>query len=204
MRLILIHGLGQTASSWDKTVPLLSCGSDTALVQLSDFVSEECTYDKMYRGFSDYCGSFSEPLYLCGLSLGAVLALNYAAEHPQNVRALALIAPQYKMPRTLLKFQSAIFRIMPRSAFSGGLTKNDFIRLTSSMAKLDFTDALKTVTCPVVIACGEKDKTNLSAARELTGILPDAEFITISNSGHEANIDNPKETARIINELVKH
>ena len=35
-------------------------------------------------------------LNLCGLSLGAVLALNYAIDFPKKVNSLILIAPQYE------------------------------------------------------------------------------------------------------------
>ena len=35
---------------------------------------------------------------LCGLSLGGVLALNYAIEHPEKIKGMVLIATQYKMP----------------------------------------------------------------------------------------------------------
>ena len=48
----------------------------------------------MYAAFCDYCGGFSQSLNLCGLSLGAVLALNYAIDFPQRVNSLILFAPQ--------------------------------------------------------------------------------------------------------------
>lgn len=47
----------------------------------------------------------------------AVLALNYAIDHPDKVKALVLIAAQYKMPRKLLKVQNMLFHLMPNSAF---------------------------------------------------------------------------------------
>ena len=57
----------------------------------------------MYAAFCDYCGDFSQSLNLCGLSLGAVLALNYAIDFPQRVNSLILIAPQYDMPKFLIE-----------------------------------------------------------------------------------------------------
>ena len=101
---------------------------------------------------------FSEPLNLCGLSLGAVLALNYAIDFPQRVKSLILIAPQYDMPKFLLKVQNVLFKFMPESQFKDiGLTKKDFITLTNSMADMDFTSGLENVSCPVLVLCGEKD-----------------------------------------------
>lgn len=201
MKTLLIHGLGQTAAAWDKAAGFLPQGSFDA-PELSALIGSG-TYQELYRGFTERCLSEQEPLCLCGLSLGAVLALNFAAEHPDRVSALMLIAPQYKMPRALLKFQSAVFRLMPQSAFSGsGFSKEIFLKLTGSMAELDFTPVLKSVTCPTVIACGERDKTNRKAAVELVELLPDAEYAVIPGAGHEANTDAPETTAELIKTAI--
>ena len=122
MEMILIHGLGQTADSWTETINMLSAETDVLCPRLSDFYGKG-GYDEMYRGFSEYLDNISQPLYLCGLSLGAVLALNYALDHPKRVRGLALAAPQFRMPKTLLRFPNAVFRLLPQKAFIGsGLT----------------------------------------------------------------------------------
>lgn len=198
MHIILLHGLGQNAAAWDGVTPQLPPEYTISAPELTEFAAGECTYDFLYRSFCDYCSSFSEPL-LCGLSLGAVLALNFAADHPERVCGLVLIAPQFKMPRATLKLQSAIFHIMPQSAFKGmGFTKSGVIELTGSMASLDFTDSLSRITCPVTIACGEKDKTNMKAAMELFRLLPGSELAVITDCGHEANLGNPAETAILI------
>ena len=194
MKYILLHGMGQNASSWDKTISYLPDTAETACPELSNFFSEDnCNYNKMYSSFCRYCNSFSEPLNLCGLSLGAVLALNYAIDFPQKVSSLILIAPQYNMPKFLLKVQNVLFKFMPESQFKGiGLKKKDFITLTNSMMDIDFTNSLNNVNCPVFVICGEKDNVNKKAAIKLARELPNAKFITINNSGHEVNLDNPQ------------
>lgn len=156
----------------------------------------------MYRSFCEYCDKFSEPLNLCGLSLGAVLALNYAIDFPKKVKSLILIAPQYNMPKFLLKVQNVLFKFMPESQFEDiGLTKKDFITLTNSMADMDFTNGLENVSCPVLVLCGEKDNVNKKAAIKIAEKLSQSKFSTIENSGHEVNIDNPKGLAKAIEEL---
>ena len=204
MKYILLHGMGQNASSWDKTISFLSDNTETVCPELSDFFTEgNCFYNKMYAAFCDYCNNFSEPLNLCGLSLGAVLALNYAIEFPQKVNSLILIAPQYDMPKFLLKVQNVMFKFMPESQFKDiGLTKKDFITLTNSMADMDFTSGLGKVTCPVLVLCGEKDNVNKKASVKLAEKLPDAKFSTIENSGHEVNIDNPHGLAKTMREFI--
>ena len=194
MKYILLHGMGQNASSWDKTISYLPDTAETVCLELSNFFSEgNCNYSEMYSSFCRYCNRFPEPLDLCGLSLGAVLALNYAIDFPQKVSSLILIAPQYNMPKFLLKVQNVLFKFMPESQFKDiGLKKKDFITLTNSMMDIDFTNSLNNVNCPVAVICGEKDNVNKKAAIKLARELPNAKFITINNSGHEVNLDNPQ------------
>lgn len=200
MQLIMLHGMGQSASSWDKTAALLPPDITAVCPELSELFScGECNYSTMYSAFCKYLDSFDKPLHLCGLSLGAVLALNYATEHPQNVGSLVLFAPQFDMPKALLKFQNAVFRFMPNKMFADiGFTKKDFISLTNSMADIDLSDRLSAINCPVMIACGEKDKTNIKAARQLTERLSNAELTLINGAGHEVNIDAPEELAKLL------
>ena len=203
MKYILLHGMGQNASSWDKTISFLPNNTETVCPELSDFFTEgNCYYSKMYSSFCEYCNNFPEPLNLYGLSLGAVLALNYAIDFPQRVKSLILIAPQYDMPKFLLKVQNVLFKFMPESQFKDiGLTKKDFITLTNSMADMDFTSGLENVSCPVLVLCGEKDNVNKKAAIKIAEKLSRAKFSTIENSGHEVNINNPKGLAKAMEEL---
>lgn len=200
MKYILLHGMGQNASSWDKTISFLPDNIEIVCPELSDFFVEgNCCYGQLYSSFCEYCNDFSEPLNLCGLSLGAVLALNYAIDFPQRVQSLILIAPQYDMPKFLLKVQNVLFKFMPESQFKDiGLTKKDFITLTNSMADMDFTSGLENVYCPVLVLCGEKDNVNKKAAVKITERLSKAKFCTIENAGHEVNFDNPQELVKIM------
>lgn len=206
MKYILLHGMGQNASSWDKTISYLPDTAETICPELSNFFSEgNCNYSEMYSSFCRYCNRFSEPLNFCGLSLGAVLALNYAIDFPQKVSSLILIAPQYNMPKFLLKVQNVLFKFMPESQFKDiGLKKKDFITLTNSMVDMDFTSSLNKINSPVIVICGEKDNVNKKAAIKLAKELPNAKFSTIDNSGHEVNVDNPQGLANAMEMLLQN
>lgn len=200
MRTVLIHGLGQGASAWNKTAAALA-DTDVLVPELSEFIGGG-SWRELYGSFAAWLDFQEAPLCLCGLSLGSVLALNYAVEHPERVRSMLLVAPQFRMPKAMLRFQSLLFRITPESAFiSDGFTKKQFISLTLDMAELDFTPFLGNVTCPVITACGDKDRANSRAARQLSGLLPDSEFQIIAGSGHEANIDAPDHIAELISDI---
>ena len=150
---ILVHGLGQKSSSWYKTISYMTEQDNAICPELSLFIKDKnVSYSELYKGFSSYCDSFLEPFNLCGLSLGAVLALNYTIDNPQKVKSLVLIAAQYEMPKLLLKLQNIIFRFMPEKSFvSTGLRKIDFIELISSMMNLTLSEGLKNISCPVQV-----------------------------------------------------
>lgn len=203
MQHIFIHGLGQNASSWDKTISSMTQPIDVVCPDLSALLDgKKTTYENLYRTFSDYCDSFSQPFNLCGLSLGGILALNYAIDYPDRVQSLVLIGTQYKMPIALLKFQDVIFRFMPQSVFKGvGFQKKDFIELTGSMIALDFSDKLKNITSPTLVLYGEKDSANKKAAQSLAEKIPGAQLQAVEDAGHETNMDSPKKLAMLLNKF---
>lgn len=200
---ILVHGLGQNASSWNKTISYMAKHDHVICPELSLFLKEkEVTYSNLYNAFSEYCDNLSEPLHLCGLSLGAVLALNYTIDNPTKVKSLILIAAQYEMPKLLLKLQNIVFRFIPEASFENmGMRKKDFIDLTSSMMDLNLNEGLKNISCPVLLLCGEKDSVNKKATEKLSENIIKAETQFIKKANHEVNVDAPKELAKIMNEF---
>lgn len=74
-------------------------GQQRQLESGRDVEGKAATYGELYTAFSEECDKENDEIVLCGLSLGAVLALNYAIDHPDKVKALVLIAAQYKMPK---------------------------------------------------------------------------------------------------------
>lgn len=197
---IFIHGLGQTPASWDKTVASLSEHITADYVNLSSIRKNgEVTYKNMYCAFEKYCEEIAELLNLCGISLGAILALNYAIDHAEKVRSLVLIAPQYKMPRLLLKLQNVIFFFMPKAYFRKlNFTKKEFICLVNSMFGLEFHNDLSNISCTTLVICGERDKANRKSAIGLANSISISDLHLIENAGHEVNIEAPKELAAIL------
>ena len=141
---------------------------------------------------------------LCGLSLGGILALNYAIDHPEKVKSLVLIGTQYVMPKKLLAVQNAIFRLMPSKSFeSMGFSKKNFIQLSKTMAELDFSMELESITCPTLVICGEKDTANKKASEELAERIPHTSLSVISGSGHEVNQQAPTRLAEALDGFWK-
>ena len=205
MKYIYLHGLGQNADSWDKVTSATEVVDNSVCLDLAEMMNGKAAiYSTLYAAFSEMCNAETEDIVLCGLSLGSVLALHYAIDHPQKVKALVLIAAQYKMPARLLKLQNALFRFMPQSMFQQtGFGKHGFISLCSTMAELDFSDVLNRVSCPVLVVCGEKDKVNKQASIELANTLKHSEFKEIPETGHEVNLESPDKLASLLREFYK-
>ena len=202
MKQIYVHGLGQNPDSWSKVIEQLEAAEHSMCPDLSELVQgQDTTYQNLYAAFSAMCDEIEEDICLCGLSLGGVLALNYAIEHPEKIKGLVLIATQYKMPKKLLRVQNAIFRFMPKSMFQQtGFGKSDFLKLCNTMMELDFSDSIYNVSCPTLVIYGEKDRANKNASIELANMLIDAELQVFNGVGHEINIEAPdklEETLRV-------
>ena len=212
MSYIFIHGTGQNESSWDKTVSLLQQPEQKS-EQKSEQKAEEfdCpdlwsilngrepTYTNLYRSFADFYRSLPHKINICGLSLGGIIALNYAIDYPEQVESMVLIAGQYKVPKTIMRLQNLIFRLMPQKAFEPmGMLKKDIIQLLSSMENLDFRAKLRDIPCKTLVVCGEKDKANKKAAADLARLIPDTEFKIIEGAGHVVNEEAPENLAEVL------
>ena len=202
---LFIHGLGQTAAAWDGVLRHMAALPDVRGVNLPPLLQgRKADYETLSGEFDALCGGIQGPLALCGLSLGAVLALDYTLRHPERVDSLALIAPQYRMPRLTLKLQSAAFRRMPERAFaSTGFRKAEFLSLTASMAALDFSRQVPGIACRTLLLVGEKDRANRKATRELAELIPGAEFQSVPGAGHEANLDAPEALAAVLSAFYR-
>lgn len=129
---MFVHGLGQTATSWQRTIDHLEIASKKIASPdlFSLLESGKIDYHNLYQCFFDYCESQDRPIDFCGLSLGGILSLNYALDRPEKVNSLILINTQYKMPQFLLSVQNLIFQVLPNAMFQKmGLAKKDTIQL---------------------------------------------------------------------------
>ena len=115
---IFVHGSGHKATSWEKTISYMTNNEDIVCPNLSSILEgKEASYENLYSSFVKYCNEFDGQIHLCGLSLGGILALNFALDFPQKVKTLVLIGTPYKVPKVAFSFQNIIFRFLPKSIF---------------------------------------------------------------------------------------
>ena len=109
MKTVFLHGLGQTAQDWKEVVQQLSI-SDVDCPKLFSSTEDEISYSQILGDLEQRYSEVKEPLRICGLSLGALLAIDFAIRHEEKVDSLVLIGAQYKVPSLLIDFQNLIFR----------------------------------------------------------------------------------------------
>ena len=201
MKNILIHGLGQNSQDWNNVKTELEIkGIFSITPDLFKLTKgRELGYATVYQAFERLCSSLQDPLNLCGLSLGGLLALNYAVQHPAQINSLVLIGTPYEIPKRLLKLQNFVFQFMPKSVFQGmGISKKDLIHLSKSMADLDFMKSAEQLLCPAHSLCGESDKTNMESAERFHKAMKNSRLIIVEGSGHEVNKENPHSLVHLL------
>ena len=199
---IFVHGSGHKATSWEKTISYMTNNEDIVCPNLSSILEgKEASYENLYSSFVKYCNEFDGQIHLCGLSLGGILALNFALDFPQKVKTLVLIGTPYKVPKVAFSFQNIIFRFLPKSIFETmAFDKKNTFALGDTMKNLDFSDRVKNIKFPTLILCGKKDSANMKSADYLSQSIRSAELKIIENTGHVVNEENPKALADILNE----
>ena len=205
MKTILIHGSGHKSTSWDKTILYMKDDKDILCPNLASILNgKEANYMNLYSSFVEYCNNIDGQINLCGLSLGGILALNYAIDFPDKVKKLVLIGTPYKVPRVMFSIQNVIFKFIPKSIFENmAFNKKDTFVLGKSMKKLDFTNKVQNIKCSTLIICGKKDSANIKSAYYLSENIRNAQLQIIENTGHVVNEENPKILAKILEEYYR-
>lgn len=202
MKKILIHGSGHKAASWNETISHMEISDDILCPNLVSILEgKEASYVNLYSSFIEYCGKIDGPVHLCGISLGGILALNYALDFPEKTKTLILIGTPYKVPKAAFAFQNMIFRFLPKSVFENmAFDKKDTFALGNSMKSLDFSSRVQNIKCPTLIICGKKDNANMKSAYYLAQNIKNAELKIIENVGHVVNEEAPEVLAKILDE----
>lgn len=204
MKIVFLPGLGQDATAWDKVIQNLNVNLEPESINLFSTIddSTKLTFELLNREIIQKLQVIDEPYILCGLSLGAILALSSALNGNHLVRGLILSGAQFENPNKLLiDLQNIMFRFMPCKNFIElGITKKQMITFCQSMKSLDLRPKLNELNIPTTIICGTKDKSNLPASKALHYEISGSELKVIVG-GHMLNEETPIEFAAIINEF---
>ncbi|HET8641168.1 MAG TPA: alpha/beta hydrolase [Pseudonocardiaceae bacterium] len=97
---LFVHGLGGSSTNWTDLAALLSVRMNGLLVDLPGFghTQPPRTYDFTLRSHAEAVIGYLEaigrgPVHLFGNSMGGAISMMIAAERPELVRSLTLVAP---------------------------------------------------------------------------------------------------------------
>jgi len=203
--IIILHGLGQSASDWDMVINQLN--RPATVLPLFNGIREQSdmSLDALNDHISNELDKITEPFYLVGLSLGGLLTLSYTVNsNNPYLKGIIISGAIYKpIPKWLSFIQTSLFHVLPKSQFENlGMTRYQMIQLVSSI-NVNLTDDLKGIDIPTLILCGEKDTANIKSSKEIHSLISHSEFNTIPNGKHELNKDSIHELAEYINQFIK-
>ena len=192
MKLIFLHGLGQSADSWKEVQELLV---DYPSEALELFPSGVATYQEAKERIYQYLSKETEPFVLIGLSLGAALALELSSYDLPNLQALVLSGCPLKVAGNILFYiQLLIFKLLPKRVLEKqGADKALMVGISEELKTLDLREIAKTCPYPTLLICGSKDKPNLSSMISLHKLISESQFQIIPDGPHVLNKEKPKE-----------
>ena len=202
MKLIFLHGLGQSADSWKEVQELLV---DYPSEALELFPSGVATYQEAKERIYQHLSEETEPFILVGLSLGAALALELSSYDLPNLQALVLSGCPLKVAGNILFYiQLLIFKLLPKRVFEKqGADKALMVGISEELKTLDLREIAKTCPYPTLLICGSKDKPNLSSMISLHKLISESQFQIIPDGPHILNRAKPKEFAEITRSFLE-
>lgn len=229
---LLLHAVGGSSALWHQVVPLIR---DSRMVVVPDLLGHgdssnpirQLTISDHAELLGDLLASLSIARYaVAGCSMGALIALELAAQYPSRVSALVCNGcPGWHLEsQRMARFKMMAARAGPDGKPNpdlklGGTTKpsspevaarrrQDLIRCGEwffsswwAIAAFDPISRLRRITCPVRIIMGENDY-HLPTAYSLVDGLSDAQLHVLAGVGHLSPFDDPAAIAAAINDLA--
>ena len=202
MKLIFLHGLGQSAESWKEVQDLLA---DYPSEALDLFPTGITRYQEAKESIYQHLSEETEPFVLIGLSLGAALSLELSSYDLPNLQALVLSGCPLKLAGNIpFYIQLLIFKLLPKRVFEKqGADKALMIGVSEELKTLDLREIAKNCPYPTLLICGSQDKPNLNSMKALHRLLTNSQFQIIPDGPHVLNRAKPKEFAEQIKPFLE-
>lgn len=195
---VFLHGLGAGPASWKAQLEGLPSGYTGIAPRVLGLAGGDPTPFTLAGSAEASVAELERRgitrAHWCGLSLGAMVALEVAIDHPDRVTSLVLSGGQVRPSRALMSVQSLVMRALPpRLVAPDGTSKHRVLDVLREVRHMDLTDRLATVEAPTLVLCGSRDRANLPAARTLAAGISNAELRIMPGGGHELNTETPRE-----------
>lgn len=236
--LILVNSLGTSLDIWDEVVSPLGLryrvlcydkrghglsDAPPGPYGLDDHVADLLGLAKQcdFRQFS-----------ICGISIGGMIAIRVAAQHPGKVRRLVLCDTAARIgtaemwndriaqvreggmtavaDTVLGRWVSSGYRELRAADFAGWRNMlarcpaEGYVASCASVRDADLTPDVQCIIAPTRVIAGENDlATPPEAVRQLAGAIAGAEFRLIRGAGHVPSIEQPERLCELIGEHLR-
>lgn len=197
-QVVFLHGIGVGPDSWNDQIAALPHDFNGFSPRIAGLANDDEAAFTLVGAAAEVVLGLDQRgvdrAHICGLSLGAMVAVQVAIGYPERVASLVLSGGQVHPPRALMAVQSAVMRILPaRFVAPDGTSKQRVLATLAEVARIDFRPDLARIAAPTLVLCGSKDAANLPAARALAAGIPHARLSVIDGGGHELNTHKPHE-----------
>lgn len=204
-RLVLLHALRYSHDMWEPQLPRLAGLFRVLAPDLPGYGQSPGPFS-MESAVAELDALAGDgEVHLCGVSLGAQVALRFAAERPEAVASLFLSGCGLRAPRTL-RVRRLAMRPVPERFFtreSAGAGKSAAIESNRARDGLDLSDCLPRVRARTLVTCGARDtRRHRADAQALSEGIHGAELRIIPGAGHLWNRERPELFARTLMEWV--
>ena len=203
MKILCLHGIGQTGQAWKQVMDLLP-EHDLVALELFENGRLPEDYQHLVAKVRSLLEAEQEDFVLLGLSLGASLIYSLLDQPPAPLKGIVACAGQYKLKGNLpYQLQGFIFKVMPGSAFAKeGFDKANLINYYKKMIRLDLTEILSKSQLPALVVCRQKKNKKVKTSKAAANLMPKAQFQMIPSAGHLLTDDAPEALAHLVREFL--
>ena len=232
--LVFIHGLGSSSQNWSFQTAFFSGYFQTLVYDVRGHgQSEKPAPPYSIEGFAADLAALLRELgikkaHLVGLSLGGLIAFQFAVDYPEMLNSLTIVnswadmRPKNFQDRAKIFQRTALFNLLSMRKIGEVIGAKLFIKpeqkellqnfieswaknhKPSYMAsfkagtKWSVTDRLGEITSPVLVVAADEDYTPVEAKQAYVKKLPEARLAVIKDSRHATPVEHPDEFNRVL------
>lgn len=184
-KIVLIHPMGWGTDFWQ---PVLDTADGSAVLDPVTLPGPlpgggDFTIDAAIERIDEAVERAGDPVVLAGVSLGARLAVHYAARRTEGISRLVISGTGLGSGSAL---QGFVYRFVPASvvtAMSPNNTRAAGLQQLAALRELDTADDLARLSVPVTLVCAADDREYLPQSRRAAEIVG-RPLIEVDHGGH--------------------
>ena len=159
---VLLHGAGMMPTMWQSQVEALGAERRAIAPWIAGLRPGRRFELSLRTASAEVIGTLDGSGYakaaLVAHQLGAMVALQAAADHPERIDRLVVSGATLLPGKLALRLQKAAIRVMPAARLAQtGATKDDLVKALDVMAEADFSQRLGEIVPPTLVIVGQGD-----------------------------------------------